>query len=93
MLRIRCPKCQKLLQIDEAHIGGVLACPACTNRFRISQPKPAAPAPESPAPPPPPGEEEPPMVEEADEIEEVQEIPTLRSTRKVVEEEEPEPQR
>ena len=33
------------------------------------------------------------MVEEADEIEEVQEIPTLRSTRKVVEEEEPEPQR
>ena len=89
MVCIRCPKCQKLLQIDEGHIG-VLACPSCTSRFRISQPKPAAPAPSlqappalAAAPPQPPAEEEPLTVEEAeeiDEIEEVDEIPTLSST-------------
>src|SRR5262245_12900095 len=35
MIRVKCPKCEKRLGIDESKAGGVAACPDCGQRFRI----------------------------------------------------------
>jgi predicted Zn finger-like uncharacterized protein len=46
-LRIRCPACQSMLQIDDAHRGQRVRCPKCNGIMQI----PAAPVP-APSPPP-----------------------------------------
>jgi DNA-directed RNA polymerase subunit RPC12/RpoP len=35
MLRFKCPKCEKKLQVDESKAGGTATCPECGQRFRI----------------------------------------------------------
>jgi hypothetical protein len=60
MIQVACPKCQKVLPLDESLAGGVGQCPYCTQRFRVPTlpPKPgdgkAAPRPgPEPCPSPP----------------------------------------
>jgi hypothetical protein len=58
MICLRCPKCRKVLSVNESNRGGIGQCPDCGQQFRIpaAAPQPvAAPAPvpvEPPAPPP-----------------------------------------
>jgi hypothetical protein len=64
MICLLCPKCQKVLSVNEAHRGGIGQCPHCAQKFRIpgGVPQPTAlPPPVSepptlppPVPPPPP---------------------------------------
>jgi hypothetical protein len=35
MIRVQCPKCDKKLALDDSKAGGVGACPACGQRFRV----------------------------------------------------------
>jgi hypothetical protein len=35
MIRLKCPKCEKRLAIDDSKAGGVGACPACGQKFRV----------------------------------------------------------
>ncbi len=35
MIRMKCPKCEKKLAVDDSKAGGVAACPECGQRFRI----------------------------------------------------------
>jgi len=35
MIRVKCPKCEKTLSVDDSKAGGVGSCPACGQRFRI----------------------------------------------------------
>lgn len=35
MIRVKCPKCGKLLGVDDSRAGGMGACPACGQKFRI----------------------------------------------------------
>jgi hypothetical protein len=35
MIQVACPKCQKVLPLDESLAGGVGQCPHCTQRFRV----------------------------------------------------------
>jgi uncharacterized Zn finger protein (UPF0148 family) len=43
MIRINCPGCKTLLQVDERHQGAVLSCPKCKQAFRVPAPSAAAP--------------------------------------------------
>jgi len=35
MIRVKCPKCEKTLSIDDSKAGGVGSCPGCGQKFRI----------------------------------------------------------
>jgi hypothetical protein len=35
MIRIKCPKCEKNLAVDDSKAGGIAVCPGCKQRFRI----------------------------------------------------------
>jgi DNA-directed RNA polymerase subunit RPC12/RpoP len=43
MIRFKCPKCEKKLQVDDSKAGGAATCPECGQRFRIpgNQPQPS----------------------------------------------------
>jgi hypothetical protein len=42
MLRFKCPKCEKKLQVDESKAGSPATCPECGQRFRIPGSRPQA---------------------------------------------------
>jgi hypothetical protein len=48
MIRVSCPKCKTLLQVEDNHAGQVIACSNCKTSLRLP---PAPPAPPIPAPP------------------------------------------
>jgi hypothetical protein len=54
MIRVRCPKCGKLLGLDDSAGGAMGQCPACEETFRIppagTDESKSAPAPRRPAP-------------------------------------------
>src|SRR5687767_6047075 len=55
MIRIKCPKCQQVLSLDDALAGTICSCDHCGQRFKAPQPKaaagkkPAVPATKAPA--------------------------------------------
>jgi hypothetical protein len=42
MIRLKCPKCEKKLGVDDSKAGGVATCPDCGQKFRIPGAKSAA---------------------------------------------------
>jgi hypothetical protein len=49
MIRIKCPKCDKALGVDDAKAGAVASCPGCGAKFRVPVPKAKAAGPSSAA--------------------------------------------
>ena len=57
MIRVSCPKCKTILQVDDQHAGQVIACSSCKTSLRLPQAPAASPPPPAasnkPASPPP----------------------------------------
>jgi predicted Zn finger-like uncharacterized protein len=56
MIRLKCPKCETSLRIDDSKAGSIVACPKCAQKLRAPQRKPpaAGEAKETAVPSPPP---------------------------------------
>src|SRR5581483_4306602 len=52
MIRIRCPKCQAILPVEEALAGTIVPCPQCAAKLRVPARSPAVVAAEPTLPPP-----------------------------------------
>lgn len=59
-LRVQCPKCEQVLDVEQPSADGVIECPYCQQRMKVAPAVPkVAPSADAAAPPPPPPAEEP----------------------------------